>query len=44
MALIPAFEIGLWNAWIFELYALLPILLLTFTYLNAIEKKSASQS
>ena len=34
MSLIPAFEIGLWNAWIFELYALLPILLLTLTPLK----------
>ena len=24
MSLVPAFQIGLWNAWIFELYSLLP--------------------
>jgi len=25
MSLIPAFEIGVWNAWIFMLYSLLPV-------------------
>lgn len=34
MSLVPAFEIGLWNAWIFELYALLPCPLLTLTPLK----------
>ena len=34
MSLIPAFQIGLWNAWIFELYVLLPCLLLTLTPLK----------
>ena len=34
MSLLPAFEIGLWNAWIFELCALLPVSLLALTPLK----------
>jgi protein-S-isoprenylcysteine O-methyltransferase Ste14 len=34
MSLIPVFEIGLWNAWIFELCTLLPLPLLTLTPLK----------
>ena len=39
MSLIPAFEIGLWNAWIFELCALLPLPILLL-----IQKRRASKS
>jgi len=39
MSLIPAFDIGLWNAWIFELCALLPLPILLF-----IQKRRASKS
>jgi protein-S-isoprenylcysteine O-methyltransferase Ste14 len=39
MSLIPAFEIGLWNAWIFELCALLPLPILLL-----IRKRRASKS
>jgi len=34
MSLVPAFEIGLWNAWIFELYALLPCPIFSLTPLK----------
>jgi protein-S-isoprenylcysteine O-methyltransferase Ste14 len=34
MSLIPAFKIGLWNAWIFVLYQLLPLPLFTLTALR----------
>ena len=36
MSLIPVFKIGLWNAWIVELFYLLPIPLLTLTTLKKI--------
>ena len=36
MSLIPVFEIGLWNAWIFELYQLLPLPL----FLTALKKRA----
>jgi protein-S-isoprenylcysteine O-methyltransferase Ste14 len=39
MSLIPAFDIGLWNAWIFELCALLPLPILLL-----IRKRRASKS
>lgn len=39
MLLIPAFEIGLWNAWIFELCALLPLPILLL-----VQKRRASKS
>jgi protein-S-isoprenylcysteine O-methyltransferase Ste14 len=39
MSLIPAFEIGVWNAWIFELCALLPLPILLL-----IQKRRASKS
>ena len=39
MSLIPAFEVGLWNAWIFELCALLPLPILLL-----IQKRRASKS
>jgi len=39
MSLMPAFEIGLWNAWIFELCALLPLPILLL-----IQKRRASKS
>jgi len=39
MSLIPAFEIGLWNAWIFELCALLPLPIVLL-----IQKRRASKS
>jgi len=39
MSLIPVFEIGVWNAWIFELCALLPLPILLF-----IQKRRASKS
>jgi protein-S-isoprenylcysteine O-methyltransferase Ste14 len=39
MSLIPAFDIGLWNAWIFELCALLPLPILLL-----INKRRASKS
>jgi protein-S-isoprenylcysteine O-methyltransferase Ste14 len=39
MSLIPAFDIGLWNAWIFELCALLPLPILLL-----IGKRRASNS
>jgi protein-S-isoprenylcysteine O-methyltransferase Ste14 len=39
MSLIPAFDIGLWNAWIFELCALAPLLILLL-----IQKRRASKS
>lgn len=35
MSLIPIFKIGLWNAWIFQVYSLLPILLFTLTKLKS---------
>jgi protein-S-isoprenylcysteine O-methyltransferase Ste14 len=34
MLLIPAFKIGVWNAWIFMLYELLPVPLFTLTALR----------
>ncbi len=39
MSLVPAFDIGLWNAWIFELCALLPLPILLL-----IQKRRASKS
>jgi protein-S-isoprenylcysteine O-methyltransferase Ste14 len=39
MSLIPAFEIGLWNAWIFEFCALLPLPIVLL-----IQKRRASKS
>ncbi|MBA7705729.1 hypothetical protein ES703_114565 [subsurface metagenome] len=38
MSLIPAFEIGLWNAWIFMLYHFLPMPLLMLIHKGATEK------
>ena len=39
MSLIPVFEIGLWNAWIFELCALIPVPIVLL-----IQKRRASKS
>ena len=38
MSLTPAFEIGLWNAWIFMLYNFLPMPLLMLVHKGAMEK------
>ena len=38
MSLIPAFEIGVWNAWIFMLYHFLPMPLLMLIHKGATEK------
>ena len=38
MSLIPAFEIGVWNAWIFMLYNFLPMPLLMLIHKGATEK------
>jgi len=38
MSLIPAFEIGAWNAWIFMLYHLLPMPILMLIHKGATEK------
>ncbi|GAI88212.1 unnamed protein product [marine sediment metagenome] len=38
MSLIPAFEIGVWNAWIFMLYILAHTILLSLLFKNASKK------
>ena len=43
MSLIPAFEIGLWNAWIFTLYqGIIPPALLTLIYKGTYKKGTAA--
>ena len=38
MTFLPAFEIGVWNAWIFMLYHFLPMPLLMLIHKGATEK------
>ena len=38
MSLIPAFEIGVWNAWIFMLYHFLPMPILMLIHRGTTEK------
>ncbi len=42
MSLVPAFEIGIWNAWIFVLYSLVPVFLLPLINKSAGKKEKVS--
>ena len=42
MSLIPAFEIGLWNAWILMLYMLVHAFLLSLVFKDALKKTGSS--
>ena len=42
MSLIPAFEIGVWNAWILMVYTLAHIFLLSLIFKDAMKKRKAS--
>jgi len=42
MSLIPAFEIGLWNAWIFTFYHFAPPALLTLIYKGTFKRMSSA--
>jgi len=44
MTLIPAFEIGVWNAWLFMLYNFLPMPLLMLIHKSVVEKAQHPQS
>jgi len=42
MSLIPAFEIGLWNAWILTFYHFVPLVLLTLIYKGTFKRTSSA--